>query len=180
MQLYSPLVWRWCRRYGLQAADAEDVGQDVFKSVAAGLRSFEHDQDRGSFRGWLRSVTRTRVIDFLRARQQSPAGRGGSDAYQLLQQATQQAAQQDEAGEDEISQDTQLLYQRALELIRGQFSELHWKAFQRTAVDGQPAAEVAQELGISRHVVYNARSRIMRRLREEFAELLDTPPAGSG
>src|SRR4051812_26178360 len=66
VHLYSPLVHRWCRRCGLQEADTADVAQDVFRTVAESIDGFHHDQSGDSFRGWLRAVTRTRLLDFLR------------------------------------------------------------------------------------------------------------------
>lgn len=170
--LYSPLVWRWCRRKGLQEADAADVGQEVFRAVAAALSTFRHDPQQGSFRGWLKTITHSKIVDFHRAMRANPDGRGGSDAYEQLLQL-----QQSTPNDDSLSDDLRLLYQRALELIRSEFNEVHWQAFQRTAVDGLKGTEVARELGISPDVVYNARSRIAHRLRDEFAELLEDPPA---
>jgi RNA polymerase sigma-70 factor (ECF subfamily) len=171
--LYSPLVWGWCRRQGLQEADAADVGQEVFRAVAGNLSTFRHDAQQGSFRGWLKTITKSKIVDFLRAKRSSPDGRGGSDAYEQL------LALQESPVDDTLSDDLRLLYQRALELIRSEFNEVHWQAFQRTAVEGRKGTEVARELGISPDVVYNARSRIAHRLRQEFAELLDDPPASA-
>lgn len=170
VQLYSPLVYHWCRQKGLQEADALDMGQDVFQAVAAGLSRFEHAPIRGSFRRWLRTITRNKIVDFIRARPKEGGARGGSDAWEQLSMV---AADDAVPEADSLSQETQLLYERALQLIRSEFNETYWQAFQKTAVHQQSAAEAAHELGVSCYVVYNARSRIMRRLREEFADLLD-------
>lgn len=170
VHLYSPLLYGWCRRWGLQEADAADVGQDVFKAVAQGLAAFQPNREIGSFRGWLRTITHSKVVDFLRARQKGVPAVGGSDAHKQLQQLSLEDINPDDAA---LSEELQILYQRALEMIQSEFNEVHWQAFRRTTVDQQPAADVARELGITRDVVYNARSRILRRLREEFADVID-------
>lgn len=77
--LYSPLVHGWCRRFGLQDADTLDVGQDVLRSVFLHLDSFRKDRPGDSFRKWLKTMTRNRVLDFLRRAGRTPAARGGSD-----------------------------------------------------------------------------------------------------
>ncbi|QDU31868.1 RNA polymerase sigma factor RpoE [Anatilimnocola aggregata] len=168
VRLYCPLVYRWCRSRGLQEADAADVGQDVFRAVSAGLPNFRHDSEGCSFRGWLKKITQNKVTDFVRDKRRSPDGRGGSDAYQSLQEIQGEESVDSEA----LAQETRLLYERALEIIQTEFNQVHWQAFYRTTIDHQSAGDVAQELGLSRQVVYNARSRILRRLREEFAELI--------
>ncbi|MFT5522801.1 MAG: RNA polymerase sigma-70 factor (ECF subfamily) [Pirellulaceae bacterium] len=170
VHLYSPLIYGWCRGNGLQEADATDVGQDVFRSVALNLAKFQHDERRGSFRGWLRIITRSKIVDFWRVKQKGHAAQGGSDAYECLQQL---AAAENETQDLALSEELQFLHRRALEMIQSEFSEIHWRAFLRTAVDQQRASEVAQELGTTRDVVYNARSRILHRLREEFANVIE-------
>ena len=49
-----------------------------------------------------------------------------------------------------------------------------WRAFQRVALDGESATEVARELGVSVNAVFIAKSRVLARLREEVAGLVDS------
>lgn len=65
---------------------------------------------------------------------------------------------------------------RALDLVRAEFENRTWDAFWRTAIDGQPAGDVAAQLGMSLHAVYKAKSRVLRRLRQELAGLVETQP----
>src|SRR5262245_65924676 len=74
IDLYGPLVYSFARRNGLQDADAADLTQEVFQSVAGAVRSLHYDPRRGSFRSWLHTVARNRLIDWQRKRQ--PRGRG--------------------------------------------------------------------------------------------------------
>ena len=54
------LIYRSCRRRGLQDADAADVGQEVLAQVARSIRDFEYQPGRGRFRDWLGAVVRKR------------------------------------------------------------------------------------------------------------------------
>jgi RNA polymerase sigma-70 factor (ECF subfamily) len=78
VRLYGPLIDYWVRRGGLQPADAEDVFQDVFRAVAAHIGTFTRDRATGSFRGWLRTITRSKLADHFRRRGQQPEAVGGS------------------------------------------------------------------------------------------------------
>ena len=168
--LFGPLVYQWCRRFGLQAADATDVGQEVFRTVALRIGQFRRDRPADTFRGWLWTITRSRIVDHWRRQQKEPQAPGGSTARMRLAQLP--AA---EPGEPPTSEPhpQNSLYHRGLQLIRSEFAERTWKAFWRVAVDGCPPAEVANEMGLSVNSVYLAKSRVLRRLREELGDLLE-------
>ncbi len=65
------------------------------------------------------------------------------------------------------------IMRRALELVRAEFEPATWTAFWRTTVDGAVPADAAAELGVSVNAVYKAKSRVLRRLRDELDGLLD-------
>lgn len=176
LSLYAPLVWYWCRRSGLQEADWADILQEVFQSVARGLRHFRRGTD-GSFRGWLRTITRHKICDFHRRRQQEPCGTGGSDAQRWYNQVPDPILPE-EADEGEITAERQLV-QRALELLRPEFAPHTWQAFWRTAVAGEAATEVAASLGMTAGAVRVAKCRVLHRLREELGEPLGRPAASA-
>ena len=141
--------------------------QEVFARAFASLDSFRHSEPSDTFRGWLNGVTRHRVMEhFRRVRRHLPAA-GGSDAQHLM--LTQPDPQ---TGLDEEEQELcNQLYRHALESLRGEFEPQTWQMFWRSVVDGVATASVAAELGVSNAAVRQARSRILRRLREETAEL---------
>ncbi len=102
----------------------------------------------------------------LAAKKRRPAGVGGGVAHELLQQISRAETEDDERSEtDEIK----ILYRRVVELIRGEFSEQDWQAFVRVVMESQRAGDVANDLGITRNQVYLAKSRILHRVRREFA-----------
>lgn len=170
VDLYAPLVLYWCRRSGLNDADAADIFQEVFRSVAEKLNEFRRDRPGDTFRGWLRTVTRNKVLDLHRRRQHEPAGTGGSSLHQRLQ------AVPDPITEDDDPSETNLLrkqMQKALETIRPEVEERTWTAFWKVQIDNREPRDVAEEMGMTPAAVRKARYRILERLREELGELLE-------
>jgi RNA polymerase sigma-70 factor (ECF subfamily) len=82
--IYGPLVYRWVRQSGLHDTDAEDVGQEVFRTVSARIGTFRADRETDTFRGWLWTITRNKIGDSLRRRASQPQTSGGNVANQLL------------------------------------------------------------------------------------------------
>jgi len=170
VHLFGPLVYQWCRRQGLQAADATDVGQEVFRVVACRIGRFRRDRPADTFRGWLWTITRSKIADHWRRRERQPQATGGSTAQIRLDEL----AAAEPAGPPPSDPPTESsLYQRGLQLIQDEFTERTWKAFWRVAVDGRSPAEVAAETGLSVNSVYLAKSRVLHRLREELGDLLE-------
>ena len=162
--LYGPTVYGWCRRLGVSETDAADVVQDVFAAVATGIDRFHRDRPGDSFGAWLRIVTRHRVMDHHRRRQGQPDAPGGTSAYGRLLDVA-------ETAEPSLPPSTErdpLLSRRMLDLVRAEFEPSTWTAFWRIVVDGQSPAEVAAALGLSLAAVYKAKSRVLRRLRENL------------
>jgi RNA polymerase sigma-70 factor (ECF subfamily) len=171
VRVYGPLVYSWCRRAGLQASDAADVGQDVFMGVAKGIATFRRDKSGDSFRGWLFSITRNKVGDHWRRQARRPKAHGGSDGLQRLVQETADESSSSGSGTGSGKQGS--LLRRALELVRPDFTETTWQAFWRVVVEGQAPADVAAALGVKTNAVYIAKSRVLSRLRQEFGDLID-------
>ena len=169
--LYGPLVYSWSRRAGLTPADAADVVQEVFIGVSRGMKSFRRDLPGSSFHGWIATITRNKIQDHFRRRATRPLAKGGSDAQQMLQSL----AALDEGNistEAQSAADRRILLSRAIELVRAEFEERTWRAFWLTTVESRLPVHAAEELQISLNAVYKARSRILRRLREELQGLL--------
>jgi RNA polymerase sigma-70 factor (ECF subfamily) len=167
-RVYTPLVYGWCRRFNLSAEDAADVIQEVFRSVFGGLASFRHDSPGNSFRGWLWTITRSRICDHFRGQQDHLPAPGGTTAYRQLQNIPDAPPGENDAGASSPFGD---VARRAIELMRQDFEESTWRAFWGTAVDGQSPADVARDLGLTVAAVYQAKSRVLRRLRAELAGL---------
>jgi RNA polymerase sigma-70 factor, ECF subfamily len=166
VKIYSPIVYRWCRRTGLAADDAADVFQEVLAAVMRRLPEFRHDRPQDSFTAWLAAITRNKVRDLYRRRHGRARARGGTTAYRRLAEIPNI--------EDSIRPDAEsaaLIPRRILELIQAEFEVHTWEAFRRTTIDGQPPAGVAQDLSMTVPAVYMAKSRVLRRLRQVLGEL---------
>jgi RNA polymerase sigma factor (sigma-70 family) len=166
-RLYGPVIYGFARKRGLQDADAADMMQDVLRSVSGAIGTLDYDRKRGSFRGWLFTITRNKIFNFLSARKIRPQGSGDTTTNKLLDQ-------QPEA--DDGADTWELEYQRriaaiAMEKIKSEFQEKSWQAFWRTAVEGIGAAEVSKEMGMSTGAIYVAKSRVLARLKEEVEAL---------
>jgi RNA polymerase sigma-70 factor, ECF subfamily len=165
VELYTPLVCSWLRRAGLRNEDVADLLQDVFVLVAGSVGRFQR-RGPGAFRGWLWAVTRNKVRDHFRSRKGRPEAAGGTDAQQRLLAVT-------EPDDPSRSGLGDRLLHRGLELIRADFEGRTWLAFWRCTIDGHAAAEVATDLGMQVAAVYQAKARVLRRLRQELGDLLD-------
>ena len=170
--LYSPVVYGWCRRAGLQESDAADVVQNVFRSVLRGIGDFRGKTRGGSFRGWLWAITRNEVRLFYRTQGSVPQALGGSEAQRRFAEqpdglADIGAADLDTA-EPDSAQTRRRVVHRALELVRGDFSESTWAAFSQISFEGRSISEVAANLGMAENAVRQAKFRVLRRLREEL------------
>lgn len=164
--LFGPLIYHWARKSNLSEADAADIVQEVFIAVHGRIGSFEREMAGGTFRGWLRQITRFKVCDCLRRQATQPIAEGGTDAH-IRMEATTDVLADDSDCAGEIAG----LTQRALDMIRPDFTESTWRAFQLSALEGRPMEDVARELNLSIGAVYVARSRVRQRLREELENL---------
>ncbi|HKI37079.1 MAG TPA: sigma-70 family RNA polymerase sigma factor [Gemmataceae bacterium] len=162
VQLYAPLVYGYARKQGLQDAGAADLSQDVFHAVASAIGRLDYDPARGSFRNWLFTVVRRKLLNWQATRRNRAQGSGDAATHQLLEQCP---APEPQEAEWEAEWQRRL-YDWACVRVRREVTDATWQAFWRTAVDGQPVKQVAADLGISAGAVYIARSRILARLKE--------------
>ena len=162
VRLYGPVIYGFARQRGLQDADAADLMQDVMRSVSTSIGRLEYDRRQGTFRGWLFTITRNKIFNFLSARRIRPQGSGDSTTNRLLN-AQPEASDGSEAWELEYQRRLAAL---AMDRIKGEFQDKTWRAFWRTAVEGLSAAEVSQEVGLSPGAIYVAKSRVLARLKE--------------
>lgn len=163
VELYTPLLYDWARRLGLAQEEAADLLQEVFTLLLRKLPAFRYDPAR-SFRRWLRAVFLNKLREMSRGRNLL----GEADRPDL----DQLAAHEDWEGWIEREYRQQLVG-RAVAIMRADFAETTWRACWLTVVEGRAPADVAQELGVSLAVVYQARTRVLRRLRQELKDLLD-------
>lgn len=167
MKLYGPVVYGFARKRGLQDADAADLMQDVLRSVSTSIGRLDYDPRQGTFRGWLFTITRNKIFNFLSARRIRPQASGDSSTNRIL----------DSHPDDSDGTATwEMEYQRrlaglAMDRVKDEFQETTWQAFWGTAVEAKPVTDVARETGLSTGAIYVAKSRVLARLKEEVERM---------
>lgn len=164
VQIYTPLLYHWVRRFGVTATEASDLLQEVFTHLVQQLPKFEYDPSR-SFRSWLCTVTRNRCLEILRQKTIPVQTTGESGLQQLA-----------ESGGDlnlEEREYRQFIIHRAIQVMQSDFQPTTWKSFFQHVVQGLSVAEVAADLGIPEKRVYRNKARVLQRLRQELEGMLD-------
>jgi RNA polymerase sigma-70 factor (ECF subfamily) len=170
VDLYTPLLRGWLRRYDLDAADTDDLIQDVLGVLVRELPVFNHEGRPGAFRRWLRTILVNRLRWFWRSQRLRPRATGDSNFRQMMEQLEDPASRLSRLWDEEHDRHVS---HRLLQLIEPEFEPATWRAFRRVVLDGERAAKVAAELGISPNAVLLAKSRVLRRLRREAQGLTD-------
>ena len=125
---------------------------------------------QGAFRAWLRTILANRVRDYFRGQKYQPTAIGGSDFQRWLKELeSPDTALSDLWNREHDQHVTASLMQR----VQGDFAPVTWQAFHRYVLEGEPAARVAEELGLSLNSVLLAKSRVLKRLRQEAAGLVE-------
>lgn len=164
VRLYTPLIYYWTRRCGLQEEDAADLTQEVFTTLFQKLPEFTYDRHK-SFRGWLRTLTLNHWRDLPKRRANRQLH--GDDARLKELTVPEQVSVLEEM------EYRWRLVEQALELMQPDFQAETWKAFWEHGIKRRRADEVASELGLTLASVYSAKFRVLTRLRAELQGLLD-------
>lgn len=164
---YAPRIYAWCRHWQLQDADARDVTQDVLLKLASKMRTFSYDAT-GSFRAWLKTLSRHAWSDFLANRQRKLAqGSGESQVLECLQTVA--------AGDDLVRHLEQEFDQELLEeaerRVQTRIDSPTWEAFRLTAKEQLAGAEAATRLGMTVATVFKYKSRVLKMLQDEVRRL---------
>jgi RNA polymerase sigma-70 factor (ECF subfamily) len=165
--LYAPLIYGHARKHGLQDADAADLTQDVLRAIAGAINRLDYDPGRGSFRGWLFTIVRNKLRNYLETKGRLLQGSGDTAAVRMLEE---QAAPEEDQWEADYQRQ---LFSWAVERIRSEFQEKTWLAFWGTAVEGQSGKDVAAKLEMTVAAVYLAKGRVLARLKKEIEQVRD-------
>ena len=166
VERYGRLIWTWCRQWGLQAADADDVSQNVLLKLAHHLRSFVYDPSR-RFRGFLRTMAHNACKDYLDSRQRAVAASADAAVHAVLESVE---AREDLAARLEEAFDLERL-EMAQARVRQRIEPHTWEAFRLTALEGQSGADAAAVLHMQVGTVFKAKSKVQQMLREEIERL---------
>ena len=167
VRIYSPLVYHWAiKESHLSPEDAADIVQAVFVAVSRGLEGFRHDQPGGTFRGWLRVITRNKIRDLVRRRQRDVAPVGGSTFHERIQELP-------EVDEELPASERVLILREVLQLIQADFKPTTWSIFERSVLKEHSTADIASDLGMTEFAVRQACYRVRRRLKAEMTGLME-------
>jgi RNA polymerase sigma-70 factor (ECF subfamily) len=167
--LYRPLLRAWMARAGVPASDVEDLVQDVILVVFREVAGFERRR-QGAFRAWLRTILTHRVRDHFRGQNYRPTATGDSDFLRRLDELESPDSALSRLWDREHDEHVAAaLIQR----VQADFTAVTWEAFRRHVMGGEPAVEVAKALGLTLNSVLLAKSRVLKRLRQELAGLVD-------
>src|SRR5262245_57730412 len=163
---YGRHIYRWCRQWKLQDADAEDVTQTILLKLSQKLRAFAYDPSR-SFRSWLKTVAHHAWRDFEESRRHSQPAASDS---QVQERILTLEAREDLARKLEEAFDLELLEAAKLR-VRLRVAPHTWEAFHLIALEGLPVAEVAARVHLQVAMVYVAKSKVQKMLQEEIGKL---------
>jgi RNA polymerase sigma factor (sigma-70 family) len=169
-ELYEPLVARWVRPHVAQRADAEDIIQEVMTTLVKEVPRFDHNQRPGAFRAWLRKITVHRLRTYWEKRDARDSGSADPSVDEALTELADPTSALSLSWDEEHDRHVTATL---LESIRLEFQPATWRAFELLVREGRSAAEVAAELGVTSNAVLIAKSRVLKRLREKSAGLVD-------
>ena len=159
--IYTPLIELWSRQHGMRGADIEDVTQNVFIAVEKHIQGFGTERAENSFRAWLWTITRSKIMDQLRFERRTAAAIVAQDLARF--EAAGYSLDEERSAS---ANDLKVLIAATLKIIRYDFSDQTWAAFWSTAALGQRPSEVAIELRMTPAAVCMCRARVLRRLRD--------------
>ena len=165
-ELYTPLIFYWARKNGLDTHDASDLVQEVMALVLRKLPEFKYDPRR-SFRSWLRTVTLNKHRERLRRKSVKIDNVSQSQLVNVPENGSGSASQ---TWDQDYSKN---LVASAIDLMRKEFAAETWQALKLFVTTDQTAQEIAAETGVSTSTIYSAKSRLMKRMRQELGGLLD-------
>ena len=167
--IYLPLIQRWMARVPGLGEESADLAQEVLVVVFREVPRFNRERE-GSFRAWLRQVTVNKVRTYRRRTKRRQAIGLDDPAEGFLSRL---ADPNDDLVHEWNADHDRFVVEKLLAVVKPDFDPKTWEAFQRFGFQGIPARQVALELGISENSVMLAKSRILKRLRQEAGHLLD-------
>ena len=165
---YSPLIYGWCRKCDLQSADARDVSQQVFHAVSRSIATFSEDSGKGSFRGWLFTITRNLIRNHLARTLRGPRSQGGTSIQLRLLEEPEAIDEESLSAATSSTQPTTI--QTILDSARTEFDDRTWQCFWMVAMEGHSAVEVAERFGMNPAAVRQAKYRVTKRLRRDLED----------
>lgn len=161
VDVYSPLLYGFCRMKGLQASDAADVTQESLIRVTKGIQSFEYDRSKGAFRDWLATI----VYNEIR--------RHVAKSTTNWETIFESDVPDDGTGSQWKEHFQRHVFETALQRCKNHFEQTTWQLFEHSWLKGEAIDQVAEKFSVGSEKIYVARSRVLKRLKTEVANLAD-------
>lgn len=170
LTIYQPLISKWLGRLGAPPHESQDLSQSVLVVVVKKLPEFEHQGRSGSFRSWLKTITRNCLLEFWRAKKIQPVATGKTSFQESLNQLADETSELSHLWNREYDQQ---VLATLLKQIQNEFQLNTWNAFQLVAIEGVSPKAAAEQLNVSLNSVFIAKSRVMARLRAIGKYMID-------
>ena len=163
VRIYTPLLFNWSQKIGLPDNDASDLVQEVLLLTFQKLPHFSYDRN-SSFRGWLRTVT----INKYREKRRRLSAQQAIASHSILEQLQPV----------DIAESTwdinyaRMLVAQTMQMLRGDFAEATWAALELVVGKQVSVGDAADATGVSPWTIYAAKSRLLKRLRDELKGLI--------
>ena len=156
---YWELIYSVARRKGLSEADSQDIVQETILKVHKSLERFQYNRERGSFKGWLRTITRSRLVEHYKKQQRQPPTQQPRENEDdpLVNLADPQGPELDRIWSEEWSRS---LIQRSLTFLKQQVSLKQYQIFKCHCIDEWSVKEVCDALNVNAAQVYMAKQRV--------------------
>jgi RNA polymerase sigma-70 factor (ECF subfamily) len=176
MGLYLPMIQTWARRFGLMNDDVEELTSRLLTKLVEALPQFQYDADKGTFRGWLKTVTQRELATFARERGRKPpgaAGTGHSDVFEMLFELPDAVDSLVDSIYDPSAGMLHSLHE-AIAQIEGEHQgaeQVSWQVFQKIFLADEPIEKVAAEFGLTYHAAAMRVQRIKKKVRDRALQL---------
>jgi len=172
---YWRLIYRTAWKSGLTDAEAQDVVQEVVISVCKKIGDLKYDPALGSFKGWLLTLTRWRIVDEFRKRDRAAIHPAIKGAARTTTDAMASIPDPNGFDLDSVWREEweKAMVEAALTRVRTRVSPKQYQIFDAYAVKGWSARRVAETLGIGTGQVYLAKHRVGALVRKELLKLRD-------
>ena len=173
MEVYAPFIRAILARYSVKGHQADDILQNVLTVVVRRVATFDR-QRRGSFRAWLRNITVNCLRNYSRSTRKTVNRTGDSNLQKLIAELKDPHSSLSRVWNEEHDR---CVLAHLLNQVKAEFRPNTLEAFSRMAIEQEKVDDVAADLGMSVNAALIARSRVMKRLREFGAELLENDVA---
>ncbi len=170
LNIYQPLIRKWLGRFGAPPNELPDLSQSILTVIIKKLPEFQHQGREGSFRSWIKSITRNCLLEFWRAKKIHPVATGKTSFQEEINQLADDTS--DLSAKWNREYDQQVLA-TLLNQIQNEFKPSTWNAFQLVAIEGISAKAAAEQLSVTVNSIFIAKSRVMARLRAIGKHMID-------